>query len=76
MSSLRELGGIVGDVHFAAQQAGGAELIDDAGAGELHRLAVEPQVGELQPVVGVRVGDFGGELELGVVPGDGGRLET
>ena len=50
--------------------------VDRAAAGELDGLAVEAQVGELQAVVGVGVGELGGELEVRLVPGGGRRASA
>ena len=68
---LGELGGVVGYVDVAADEAGGAELFDDAAAVSLHRLAVEAEVGELQAVVGVGVDGSVARCELRFVPRDG-----
>jgi hypothetical protein len=46
-----EFGGVVADIHVAANDAGGAQLLDDAGARYLNSLAVETEVRELQAVV-------------------------
>ena len=55
---LGELGGIVRERGLAPHEARGAELLDGAAAGELDGLTFETQVGQLEAIVGVRVGEL------------------
>jgi hypothetical protein len=55
-----KLGGVVSDVHVAADDSRGSELLDDGRAVHLHRLASQPRVRQLQAVVGACVHRFGG----------------